>query len=213
MEVNSYNTSSESGNSNLHQLNSKWIVWYHNPSDKSWKIDSYKDILEISSLEDYFVLHNSWDKCLPNVSEGMFFLMRKLKNGKVIYPQWEDINNLNGGYWSFKIDKSKAQDVWYKLGSFTIGECICCNTEESLQVNGISISPKKNFCIIKIWNNNKEKNSIDLLSKKLDFLNMNEVIYSSHNNNIQRDQSKLKKYENNRKKRRNRNNNRLFDRM
>ena len=38
--------------------------------------------------------------------------MRKLKNGKVIYPQWEDINNLNGGYWSFKIDKSKAQDVW-----------------------------------------------------------------------------------------------------
>ena len=91
--------------SDKHMLNSKWVVWYHNPSDKSWDRESYKDILEISSLEDFFVLKNSWQNCLPLVSEGMFFLMRKLKNDKVIYPQWEDINNKHGGYWSFKIDK------------------------------------------------------------------------------------------------------------
>ena len=97
---------------NKHLLNSKWVVWYHNPSDKSWERDSYKDILEIASLEDFFVLKNSWENCLPSVSEGMFFLMRKLKNNKVIYPQWEDINNKHGGYWSFKIDKEHAQDVW-----------------------------------------------------------------------------------------------------
>ena len=41
---------------NKHLLNSKWVVWYHNPSDKSWERDSYKDILEIASLEDFFVL-------------------------------------------------------------------------------------------------------------------------------------------------------------
>ena len=181
-------------NTNEHLLNSKWVVWYHNPSDKSWTIDSYKDILEISSIEDFLVLQNSWDKCLPLVSEGMFFVMRKLKSGKAIYPQWEDDNNKNGGYWSFKIPKEKAQEVWFKLCRYTLGECICYSALESLQVNGISISPKKNFCIIKIWNNNSSKEDIKLLSKNLLFLDMSEVKYSSHLANIERDQTKQKKY-------------------
>ena len=120
--------------------------------------------------------------------------MRKLSNGKVIYPQWEDVNNKDGGYWSFKIDKATAQDVWFKLCSFTIGECICSSAMESLQVNGISISPKKNFCIIKIWNNDYNKDDISLLSDKLDFLDMNEVKYSSHIKNIERDTTKQVKY-------------------
>ena len=182
-----------------HRLNSKWVVWYHNPSDKSWTKESYKDILELLTLEDYLVLKNSWEECLPSVSEGMFFLMRKLDNGKVIYPQWEDVNNKDGGYWSFKINKEDAQSVWFKLCSFTLGECICANTMESLQVNGISISPKKNFCIIKIWNNNHKKEDIKLLSEKLTFLDMSEVKYSSHVKNIERDTSKQIKYTNNRK--------------
>jgi hypothetical protein len=184
----------------VHLLNSKWVVWYHNPSDKSWTIDSYKDILEIGSLEDFLVLQNSWEQCLPLVSEGMFFVMRKLKSGKAIYPQWEDINNKNGGYWSFKIPKEQAQDVWFKLCSFTLGECICNSPMESLQVNGISISPKKNFCIIKIWNNNSAKEDIELLSDKLVFLDMSEVKYSSHITNIERDQTKQKKYVQNTRK-------------
>ena len=65
---------------------------------------------------------------------------------------------------------------------------------ESLQVNGISISPKKNFCIIKIWNNNYKKEDIKLLSEKLTFLNMEQVKYSSHVKNIERDNTKQLKY-------------------
>lgn len=177
-----------------HVLNSKWIVWYHNPSDQSWTIDSYKDILEIHTLEDFLVLKNSWEQCLPQVYEGMFFVMRKLENGKVIYPQWEDVNNRQGGYWSFKIDKEHAQDIWFKLCGYTIGESICNEPIESLQVNGISISPKKNFCIIKIWNNDSNRNSTSLLNKTINFLNMEEVMYSNHIKNIERDQTKQRKY-------------------
>ncbi len=88
--------------------NNKWIVWYHNPSDKDWSIASYKDILEISSIEDFWVLKNSWEKCLPSVSEGMFFLMRK-KGDVCIYPQWEDKHNRDGGYWSFKVSKDSSK--------------------------------------------------------------------------------------------------------
>ena len=61
----------------MHPLNTAWIIWYHNPNDKNWEIDSYKSILEISTLEDFLVLVNSWDKCLPKVTQGMYFIMRK----------------------------------------------------------------------------------------------------------------------------------------
>ena len=47
---------------------------------------------------------------------------------------------------------------------------------ESLHVNGISISPKKNFCIIKIWNNNHKKEDVKLLSEKLTFLKFRDML-------------------------------------
>jgi hypothetical protein len=179
-----------------HLLNSQWVVWYHNPSDKNWTPESYKDILEIHSVEDMLVLKNSWEQCLPLVSEGMFFMMRKLKNGQVIYPLWEDKMNRNGGVWSFKLDKEDAQRVWFKLCSYTIGETICASIKDSLEITGISISPKKSFCIIKIWNQNKKNNDVKLLSAELSkFLNIKEVLYSDHDNNIERDAEKRSKYE------------------
>jgi len=174
--------------------NNKWIVWYHNPSDKNWGIESYKDILEISSIEDFWVLKNSWDKCLPKVSEGMFFLMRK-KGDVCIYPQWEDPNNTNGGYWSFKVTKTDSENVWFELMMFMLGECITNDHIESLNINGISISPKKNFCIVKIWNKDSIHNDNDLLSLGLKFLNMEEVLYTSHKKNIEKDQIKIKRRE------------------
>jgi len=194
-----YQNSSENSEYKKHQLNTNWIVWYHNPSDKSWSLDSYKSILELSYLEDFLVLKNSWAECLPSASEGMFFLMRKIKN-TVIYPQWEDENNKQGGYWSFKIPKESSHEIWLKLCSYTIGEQLCNNVTDSLQINGISISPKKNFCIIKIWNNNQSKNNVNILSDEMTFLDKNEVKYSSHNNNIQRDYNKFYKKENRRYK-------------
>jgi len=55
--------------------------------------------------------------------------------------------------------------------------------------------PKKKFCIIKIWNNNSDNTSSDILSSELkNFLNIDEVKYSSHNKNIKRDKDKIEKY-------------------
>jgi translation initiation factor 4E len=176
-----------------HLLHNPWLVWYHNPSDTSWDISSYKDILEIHSIEDFIVLMNSWNVCLPNVSEGMFFMMRKLDDKTPIYPQWEDVHNRGGGYWSFKIDNENAQTSWYKLAMFLIAESITKSLDNSLLINGISISPKKNFCIIKIWNNDKEKRDISLLNDEMDdFLEMDKVLYTEHEVNIEKDNNKKK---------------------
>ena len=177
----------------MHPLNTAWIIWYHNPNDKNWEIDSYKSILEISTLEDFLVLVNSWDKCLPKVTQGMYFIMRKFKQNDIIYPRWEDKYNKNGGYWSFKVSDKNSEETWVNLCKILIGEVI--NTSNPMNINGISISPKKNFCIIKIWNNDSEECYTSLLSDELkNFLDIDEVKYSSHNKNIKRDRDKIEKY-------------------
>ena len=175
-----------------HPTNTKWIVWYHNPSDKNWEINSYKDIIELSSIEDFCVLRNSWNKCLPKTYEGMFFLMRK-DNDECIYPQWEDKHNRKGGYWSFKVAKDDSENAWFELMMYMIGECITLDEKNIMDINGISISPKKNFCILKIWNKDCNICSKNILSKNLKFLNMEDVLYSNHENNIQKDNVKFKK--------------------
>ena len=130
--------------------NSKWIVWYHNPSDKNWNLSSYKDIIEISCLEDFCVLKNSWNDCLPKIDEGMFFIMRKNKDGSNIYPQWEDKSNRTGGCWSYKVDKKYCEEAWFNLFMYCIAEQICSIDSDSVTINGVSISPKKKLCIFKI---------------------------------------------------------------
>tara|TARA_B110001450_G_scaffold256433_1_gene286914 strand:+ start:1176 stop:1853 length:678 start_codon:yes stop_codon:yes gene_type:complete len=179
---------------NKHTTHNSWIVWYHNPADTDWSTKSYKDIIEISSIEDYCVLKNSWDLCLPKVSEGMFFLMRKINNETCIYPQWEDKNNINGGCWSFKIPKNKCQDVWFDLIKYILGECLIHKDIDYSIVNGISISPKKNFSIIKIWlKYNTTINIHSLLTNEIEFLNYKESMYSKHASNIKKDQIKTNK--------------------
>jgi hypothetical protein len=174
-----------------HKTQNPWIVWYHNPSDTEWDKDSYKDIIEITSIEDYCVLKNSWNICLPKVSEGMFFLMRKLDKDTCIYPQWEDEHNIDGGYWSFKIPKDKCEQVWFTLMKHVLGECLLYPDKDYLLINGISISPKKNFSIIKIWLKKHDPMPIQkALDSAIDCLNISESIYSNHSLNIKKDKHK-----------------------
>ena len=180
-----------------HKLHTDWIIWYHDPSDKNWTKESYKSILELNTIEDFIAIDNSWSQCLPLVTEGMYFIMRKIKN-KVIYPLWEDDMNRRGGYWSFKINNEDSQKVWSDLCKFLIGETIC--EEETMIINGLSISPKKKFCIIKIWNKDCSRDKLELLNKELGtFLNISECKYSSHSKNIKRDKDKTERYKSRRR--------------
>ena len=74
----------------------------------------------------------------------MLFLM---KNN--IKPLWEDNENINGGSFSYKLSNKIVISIWKELSFLLIGETLIKNN--SNQVNGITISQKKNFCIIKIW--------------------------------------------------------------
>jgi len=74
-----------------------------------------------------------------------------MKSG--ITPMWEDPKNREGGCFSYKITNKFVVDVWKKLSLLLSGNSLCVKPEHNKHVNGITISPKKNFCIIKIWLN------------------------------------------------------------
>ena len=48
-----------SSNPSKTKLNSKWILWFHSPDEKSWEIDSYKNIEEFDTIEDYYL--TNWE--------------------------------------------------------------------------------------------------------------------------------------------------------
>ena len=137
-------------------LNDIWVLWYHLSSDNNWNIDSYKKITEISSVnETCHLTKNLNDTYICNC---MFFLMKKGIN-----PVWEDSNNINGGCFSLKIQNRLVYSMWNNLIYTIVGRTLFEDETHMDLVNGITISPKKYFCIIKIWMKNCDITDINLL--------------------------------------------------
>lgn len=118
-----------------------WNVWYHSSKNSSWSNQSYKNIFEICNLYDlkYFVDVIN----LNHIKTGMFFIMRKN-----IFPTWEDKENRRGCCISYKVYDNIVKN---KL-VFIILEILLDKLNiDNNRINGISIAPKKNYCIIKLW--------------------------------------------------------------
>ena len=156
-----------------HPLNSDWVLWYHKPSDKNWGRNSYKKIFEIKTIEDFWLIHKKIQA--KHIENGMYFLMRK-----EIFPLWEDEKNVDGGSWSFKIDKKLSYNSWIEISMSVLGETVMNDSDLCSNINGISISPKKGFCILKIWNSDKNKSDKSLLKNDIPYIKLDGTIYKSH---------------------------------
>lgn len=160
------------------QLNDTWVLWYHDPLNTNWDISSYKEISVIDSIDSFWQSYTFIENNI--VENSMFFLMRKGIN-----PLWEDKSNVTGGCWSFKIQKGNIIEYWTELSIFLLNEDLIINnknkskTNNSNIINGLSISPKKTFCIIKIWNNNSSISNIELLNKSMK-IPFDSCIYKKH---------------------------------
>ena len=128
----------------FHKLSSNWTMWAHLPHDTNWSLDSYKKIHDFSDVENGVALCESIpEKMIKNC---MLFLMKE-----DIKPTWEDPLNMNGGCFSYKIMNKNVQEIWIKMFYGLIGNTLSNDLEYLEDITGITISPKKNFCIIKIW--------------------------------------------------------------
>lgn len=130
-----------------HKLNDVWTLWAHLPHDTNWEKDSYIKLHTFNFLEELLCLYKNIDKNL--IQNSMFFLMR---DG--IFPSWEHEKNINGGCFSYKVSDNDIYNTWIQLSFSIIGEVLTNDEDLMKNINGITISPKKNFGIIKIWTSN-----------------------------------------------------------
>ena len=129
---------------NTKPLSGKWVLWAHLPHDTDWSVESYKNLMEITTVHDIVALYGMLPEKM--IKNGMLFLMRK-----GVIPMWEDEKNRNGGCFSYKIANKNVFRCW-RLSSYSlVGETLSLCDEMSKHINGITISPKKSFCIVKIW--------------------------------------------------------------
>ena len=150
----------------------EYTLWQHNPKDINWSIESYNNLYTITNEDEFWCIYNLLNtECLKY---NMLFLMKK-----DIYPIWEHPCNKNGSTISLKIVYKDIYHSWIELSMALFGNYICKNPEENEIINGISISPKKGFCIIKIWLSKNIDRKIEYNNniKNLDFKN---AIYKQH---------------------------------
>lgn len=153
-----------------YNIKNEWDLWFHSIKDTKWDKSSYNKIYTIKNYLDFKVLNDVFKQ--NHYQNGMFFVM---KSG--IFPNWEDPENRLGGCLSFKVKSCNVIDCWNKL-------LINCISEDSMEdlndkINGISISPKKEFNIIKVWFSEKD---IDYKNNFREYsdLNIENSLYKAH---------------------------------
>lgn len=141
----------------VHKLDDTWTLWAHLPHDTDWSVASYKKIVGLTTVEETLSVTEYFPEVI--VKNCMLFLMR---DG--ILPTWEDPRNITGGCFSYKINSRTVATSWKNLVYVLLGETLT-RPELSNIINGITISPKKNFCIIKIWLSKCEYTNPDIITE------------------------------------------------
>ena len=135
-------------------LKKRWNLWAHLPQDSDWSTKSYKQIYTFTTVEETIAITESLPD--PLIKNCMLFIMQE-----GIIPMWEDPKNRHGGCFSYKVSNKNVCDVWRELTYMLVGESVSNNVLFVNAVTGITISPKKNFCIVKIWLGNcKYQNAV-----------------------------------------------------
>jgi hypothetical protein len=123
----------------------KWSLYFHLSNDPEWNARSYKTLIQ--SINNPLQLLQLKIHITENiVQKSMLFIMR---DG--IAPMWEDPMNKNGGCFSFKIASSVVHSVWWDFIFLLCGETLMKDVSKKNLVNGLTISPKYEHSIIKIW--------------------------------------------------------------
>jgi hypothetical protein len=156
-----------------YKINSHWGVWYHSINDSRWTRESYKKIMVVKNLLDYYFLKTNFEK--KTLQNGMFFIMR----GDIL-PTWEDPDNRLGGCLSFKIYSNDILNAWNKLFLNLICEDIALDEKKYDEITGLSISPKKEFNIIKIWLKNDKIDYKKIIKEIEPFFKIDSALYRKH---------------------------------
>lgn len=105
---------------------------------------------------------------------GMFFLMRE-----GFRPLWDAPENEKGGAWSKKVDASETHAVFVDYMVHCLANTVLKTNNETIV--GVTLSPKGQFHIIKIWNTLASVSDRKLFSSTLKMKNVDDIAYKAHN--------------------------------
>lgn len=127
------------------QLMNHWDIYCHLPNSDDWSLGGYIKVYDKLSIAEHAI---ALCECIPDnlIRYCMLFVMR---HG--VSPMWEDPRNKNGGKFSFKIVNKNVPEIWTAVFLALVGANLCRQPQHYANVMGVTISPKKNFCILKIW--------------------------------------------------------------
>ena len=125
-------------------LNSNWSFYLHLHDNSDWSLESYIKIFEFDNVENAILLNDEINYEL--IKKSMIFVMKDN-----VKPIWEDEHNKYGGCFSFKIANKDVEKIWKEVYYRLIGQSLTIEHHDYENINGITLSPKKKFCILKIW--------------------------------------------------------------
>ena len=146
-----------------------WTLYFHAQEETKWGINTFTKLGTMTTWRELWALFNTLE--VDSLSKGMFFLMRSS-----VAPLWENHQNIRGGGYSFRISKEKAGETFmtYAIAMMISGLC----KDSKNQLNGLSISPKKGFSIVKIWNTDaKNYNRPMDMNTLVKGINTDDVLY------------------------------------
>lgn len=163
-------------------LNDIWTLYFHDPYNEDWTYNSYHKLIDVTSVHEFWQMHSITNE---KIHCGMFFLMREY-----VFPCWDDENNKNGGCLSIKVLKQDMAEFWEGLCVRLLGETLLKPDHRQYwnYVNGVSTSPKKYFCIIKIWVKSAELSHVEMFD--IPPKHHGEILYRSNQENIDNDHMK-----------------------
>lgn len=125
-----------------------WTLYFHDPEDTNWTPASYKKLGTLKSFADLWGSFSAIDA--ERFRAGMYFLMRD-----PYLPLWEHRSNIDGGSYCIKVPELQSQETFQRYSAAAILDL--ASTDKANTIVGVSISPKKGFHIIKIWNSSAKK--------------------------------------------------------
>lgn len=121
-----------------------WTFYFHESEDKSWTIDSYKKIHSAASWEGMGTLLHEMGHA--RILGGVLKVMRGETS-----PLWENKMNIRGGAYCIRVPRKCAVDVFTRYIAGAAAGIVTASSSTN-PIVGVTISPKRGFCIIKLWN-------------------------------------------------------------
>lgn len=132
-----------------------WSLYYHATYDSEWHAGSYKFLSSFTSFSDLWAALKHIKDEFPL---GMYFMMKGVPKADTARPEWEKGNyppmwehkyNIHGGAYCVKVVTDALNTFQHYAAGAVLNEI---TTDVRNPIVGVSISPKKGFFIMKLWN-------------------------------------------------------------